>query len=548
MVREKQEEHKSPTINIHQNLNHHAVKGHNFIFIYMKRNIKDKLFELKITDDMEDESGIDSISLVDTPAIEVNWIAFSKEREHEFHIPDGEDDSYLDRLTPYGQDEQLLFDEGFEIMSIEYQHKNEFIYSFPNRESDLDTNFFRIRYKYMLNPQAGGQPITATTRKFCADLIRKNLVFRLEDMLNQQNEQGDSFADWRGGYNCRHIFAKIIYKKKGEIENYAGGKREDGYDILGDTQNDTRTSNPSFSQEKMAEDSISDYPDSVKNNAKAVLKYVEENGWGSCGTPVGKQRANQLAKGEPISRETVKRMYSYLSRHKGDLDSSKGYGDGCGKIMYDSWGGLSALRWAESKVNTFGLNVGGLPSYVDELPKKKRKTKFEEETGDFDYLKVSKDVKQSFSTDEEKRTVIGPAMIPDMNIIRKDIFGNPYYVFFSEDTIKMIAEKYMKNKYLDNNDLMHDGKAVNDVYVVESWIVEDPETDKSNKYGYNLPKGTWMVMMKCSKTPKGDEVWNKIKSKELNGFSVSGYFLEEAANFRDELFLKKVVEILKNIK
>jgi len=99
--------------------------------------------------------------------------------------------------------------------------------------------------------------------------------------------------------------------------------------------------------------SYTDYPDSVKNNAKAVLKYVEENGWGSCGTPVGKVRVNQLAKGEPISEETINRMYSYLSRHKVDLESSKGYGDGCGKLMYDSWGGLSALSWAESKVKSF---------------------------------------------------------------------------------------------------------------------------------------------------------------------------------------------------
>ena len=96
--------------------------------------------------------------------------------------------------------------------------------------------------------------------------------------------------------------------------------------------------------------SYSDYPDSVKNNAKAVLKYVEKNGWGSCGTAVGKARVNQLAKGEAISEDTIKRMYSYLSRHKVDLESSKGYSDGCGKLMYDSWGGLSALSWSESKI------------------------------------------------------------------------------------------------------------------------------------------------------------------------------------------------------
>ena len=97
--------------------------------------------------------------------------------------------------------------------------------------------------------------------------------------------------------------------------------------------------------------SYSDYPESVKNNAKRALKWAEENGWGSCGTSVGKQRANQLANGEPISLKTIKRMYSYLSRHKPDLDSSKSYEDGCGKLMYDAWGGKSALSWAKTRIS-----------------------------------------------------------------------------------------------------------------------------------------------------------------------------------------------------
>ena len=105
---------------------------------------------------------------------------------------------------------------------------------------------------------------------------------------------------------------------------------------------------------KMTDDdfaeSITDYPDGVKNAAKRVLDFVEKNGWGSCGTGVGKQRANQLAKGEPISVDTVKRMYSYLSRHKVDLQSSKSYTDGCGKIMFDAWGGEAALSWSERKL------------------------------------------------------------------------------------------------------------------------------------------------------------------------------------------------------
>jgi len=102
-------------------------------------------------------------------------------------------------------------------------------------------------------------------------------------------------------------------------------------------------------------ESYSDYPDGVKNNAKRVLDWTEKNGWGSCGTPVGKQRANQLAKGEPISVETIKRMYSYLSRHEVDLETSTSYGDGCGKLMYDSWGGKAALGWSRNKLRELGL-------------------------------------------------------------------------------------------------------------------------------------------------------------------------------------------------
>jgi hypothetical protein len=63
---------------------------------------------------------------------------------------------------------------------------------------------------------------------------------------------------------------------------------------------------------------------------------------------VGKVRAQQLAKGEPISKETIKRMYSYLSRAQEYYD--EGDTTSCGYISYLLWGGKSALRWAESKL------------------------------------------------------------------------------------------------------------------------------------------------------------------------------------------------------
>ena len=101
-------------------------------------------------------------------------------------------------------------------------------------------------------------------------------------------------------------------------------------------------------------ETYSDYPEGAVNNAKRVLEWVKENGWGSCGTAVGKRRASQLASKSKITVSTIKRMYSFLSRHAKDLEVSKSYSDGCGKLMYDAWGGKAALRWARGKLKDLG--------------------------------------------------------------------------------------------------------------------------------------------------------------------------------------------------
>lgn len=98
-------------------------------------------------------------------------------------------------------------------------------------------------------------------------------------------------------------------------------------------------------------ESVTDYPKGIQDTAQRVLNHVEKHGWGTCGTQVGKTRASQLAKGEAITLDTIKRMFSYLSRHKVDLESSKDYFDGCGRLMYDAWGGEAALRWSERYIN-----------------------------------------------------------------------------------------------------------------------------------------------------------------------------------------------------
>lgn len=100
-------------------------------------------------------------------------------------------------------------------------------------------------------------------------------------------------------------------------------------------------------------ESYKDYPTSVRNNAKRGIALNEKVN-NKCATQVGKVRAQQLAKGEAISVETIKRMYSYLSRAEEYYD--EGDTTSCGYISYLLWGGKSAKRWAESKLKEIEKN------------------------------------------------------------------------------------------------------------------------------------------------------------------------------------------------
>lgn len=116
---------------------------------------------------------------------------------------------------------------------------------------------------------------------------------------------------------------------------------------------------------------VDDYPQYITDNAQRAKAWVEENGYGDCMTAVGKARLNQLSKGEPLSVETMKRMYSYISRHKGDLDSSKEFGDGCGFLAMMSWGedgSWQTLNWLERKLTQIqeemGIDTGNLQPWA----------------------------------------------------------------------------------------------------------------------------------------------------------------------------------------
>jgi hypothetical protein len=130
-----------------------------------------------------------------------------------------------------------------------------------------------------------------------------------------------------------------------------------------------------------------------------------------------------------------------------------------------------------------------------------------------------------FSADDQM-IVTGPAMIPNQLIPRRDKKGNLFHVYFGKETVRKIAEMYLK-KYMHTTDINHDEEVTEENTLLESWIINDPELDKSAALGYEkLPEGTWMVSYKINNA----ETWKKIKSGELNGFSVTGEFLQMLAN------------------
>ena len=129
-------------------------------------------------------------------------------------------------------------------------------------------------------------------------------------------------------------------------------------------------------------------------------------------------------------------------------------------------------------------------------------------------------------SDDEQRIVTGPSMIPQQLIIRKDTMGNPFHVYFSKETIAKIAEKFFEYNKQNNTDVNHDDNVSTTNTLLESWIVDDPNMDKSKAMGFNVPKGTWMTSYKIN----DDETWQKIKNGEINGFSIAGNFIEKATN------------------
>ena len=140
------------------------------------------------------------------------------------------------------------------------------------------------------------------------------------------------------------------------------------------------------------------------------------------------------------------------------------------------------------------------------------------------FVALSSDEIKLAKVDDEKRIVMGCALVPNKMIFRKRN-DSMFYVYFSKETIRRASELFFQNGNQSNATLEHQMKA-NNLTVVESWIVEDEAKDKSALYNLNAPVGSWVISMKI----EDDELWQQIKEgKKYTGFSIEGYFADKAS-------------------
>lgn len=329
-----------------------------------------KLYELVIEDIDTDE--IFAISLVESPAIESDFVYFNKE-EVRFAEVDKEQKTLVGAILIPNK----------RILRIDGEGNPYEVFFTKETVKRLAENYLMKKYTDSATLEHGDKKIKGV------HLVQSWIK---DSKLDKSNQYGLSLPEgsWIGmfkitdnklwneyvktgkvqGFSIEGLFGHQLVKASQDIDldkNIDDLTEEEANIFLSQLKALIRKDNRYRSKQRVDMESYSDYPDGVKNNAKRALEYADKNGWGSCGTPVGKQRANQLSKGEPISVDTIKRMYSFLSRHEGDLVSSTAYGDGCGKLMYDAWGGKAGLGWSRNKLRQLGLlteTKEGVPHYT----------------------------------------------------------------------------------------------------------------------------------------------------------------------------------------
>jgi len=311
-----------------------------------------KIIEL-ILDEESIDAGVNAISIVESPAIESDFIALSKDQEI--------------KLAEVDKEKRVLM--GAALIpnkTIFRKNGEEEFYVYFSKETIAKTSQLFLKQgnqsKSTLEHQLKLSNLTVVESWLVDDTEKdKSAYYGLSMPVGtwMVSVKVDNDAVWNEyvktgkvkGFSIEGYFAdKTELKAVESIDTIlAAFEAEEKEYLLKEVKAVIKSDKRTKSGKRVSMESYSDYPDSVKNNAKRGLELNEKVN-NKCATQVGKIRAQQLAQGKPISLETIKRMKSYLSRAEEYYDASDT--EACGTISYLLWGGKSALSWAESKINS----------------------------------------------------------------------------------------------------------------------------------------------------------------------------------------------------
>ncbi len=280
---------------------------------------QEKLPRYSISLDPQDgdseELGISQVAYVEQPAIITKGLAFNLTKSMVFT------DEFKYRLAaPAMIPDMPIYREDSEMGAYEVVFSKEVI-------EQLRSDFMKKKEQVQFNLDHN------------TDLSSPSYI--LDSWITGPSETDPSFTKYGVEVPEGSWFIVSQFTDKEFFKNEIIGKDRTGYSIEGFLG----LSLAKFNKQQF--ETYNDYPKQAIENAKIALRWAEENGWGDCGTPVGKARANQLANGENISRDTIARMAAF-ERHR--ENSQKELGDGCGRLMWLAWGGDAGVEWAQRKL------------------------------------------------------------------------------------------------------------------------------------------------------------------------------------------------------
>ena len=155
-----------------------------------------------------------------------------------------------------------------------------------------------------------------------------------------------------------------------------------------------------------------------------------------------------------------------------------------------------------------------------------------------DFIQFSKQEVKFADVDKSKRRVMGLILEPNKKIYRNQ-GGEQFNIMFTEQDIEDVAYNFQKQSNQKTSTIEHSNQNIEGVTFVETWLVENPQIDKSTNFGFSYPKGSWMGVMQLD----NDDVWNDyVKSGKVKGFSIDAFMQLEEVNLKSNIEMSEIKE------